>query len=686
SSCGWDVTLTPTAGEVGVSPGGPEPTSSVQVTDNGTTDSGAGTSVGLTGVGDYVHVQTNYSTLNFANQVDMCDAAGVLPCQILTVTVTNTGAPGIGMTTTDIATGNTSDFSISSDTCSGTTLQANSGNSCTVSVKFNPTVDTGALTSHLEIHTAQPEQDQTVVLNGHAFNEAVIQAVGPTNTPTLDFHNVLNGRKSPPLTLTVKNVGTPGTSVTITGSGFCAGSIVQFGNDAAQVTIPASSINGSGTQLTVTTPKYATTGDLLVNGVKSPTYSSKGQSIPRISVDNLLDMWGFGFKNPDIPPFGINMDEIVQAYGPEQTLGVEDIPTESTALFWLAANIALDIVQTGECFGMSRFVQYAPGNLDDYSKGQLIQHFIQYYDPSASTMTGINISDQLQHDIRSVHTTQLSDEFIGFALKHLLGSNGPTTVLDRLTQVFQTESADPLISIKPDNAGGHVMVAYNIEPGTDANGHPDGSHWIDVWNPNQPWTGPSSGADVKTLLDSSRIHVNADGSWSFQGGAPPTWYGGVNSMFVVSQQDLSDIIYHNNNLIGANYPTMPDIGSLAGFIKTVYVIVAGAATGGVSDPQGNALVDSTGAAVPGSGAASLAFMGDSGTQNGGEYALTGTNGFSMTVNARAAGAYHTVFLDGGLSGVLDAAAGPAGADVLSFDTANDKVAVTPSAAKPYDLQ
>ncbi len=98
-----------------------------------------------------------------------------------------------------------------------------------------------------------------------------------------------------------------GTQVTIDGSGFCPGSIVQFGNPKAGAT--PSVINSSGTQLTVNVPRLATSGPVSV------TSGGASASAPTpMTIDSYRNVNGYQFHNYNP---SIDFEQLTEAFGRE---------------------------------------------------------------------------------------------------------------------------------------------------------------------------------------------------------------------------------------------------------------------------------------------------------------------------------------------------------------------------------
>lgn len=327
----------------------------------------------------------------------------------------------------------------------------------------------------------------------------------------------------------------PGTPVTISGSGFCPGSTVQFGNSSAIAT--PTSVNSNGTQLTVNVPTLATTGPVSVisGGVA-------GASASPMTIDSYRNVNGYQFHNY-LP--SIDFEQLTDAFGESQTYDTIDLcwPFGCNVSFRdpfamilnAIANASLD---SGACFGMSLSSQrFLEGDraLSEFPPG------------GASNIFGLDShgapSAQLTNFINAMHVSQLSTEF----LSHWLGastSQGTAGGVSMSQSVYAEirssfeRGEHPLVALQ--NGGeGHVVIAYDLE------GAP-GNYYIDVYDSNLPFgeggDETSDGKHHDENWERSRIHVGSDGEWSL----PSTGIsGGVTGLVVTAPRELP------------THPTMP---------------------------------------------------------------------------------------------------------------------------------
>jgi len=94
------------------------------------------------------------------------------------ITLTNGGGKPLYINSVTIVNDDTSDFSLSGDTCTGSTISP--GKSCVIDVSFNPSA-TGSRKSTLTITDNAVDSPQRVPLYGNGINSA---AVPPSGKPS----------------------------------------------------------------------------------------------------------------------------------------------------------------------------------------------------------------------------------------------------------------------------------------------------------------------------------------------------------------------------------------------------------------------------------------------------------------------------------------------------------------------
>jgi hypothetical protein len=372
-----------------------------------------------------------------------------------------------------------------------------------------------------------------------------------------------------------------GSSVTIYGVGFRPNSLVQFGNASPTQTIDgrletaASYVDPSGTWLTVNVPRYAVNGPVYVVLPDGTTLTSPaGQTF---IVHNYRDTYGFSFHNFT---FNVTWGDVKGEWGGDQVdisasipfVGTIDsgIPSPAGLAFWAASAIAFN--GKGACFGMalaSRLLATNPGGINAANglpSGQ------------AQTVYNLQKNDNLDNLIRQKHLAQWSaecaHEFLAWQASNALGNISAQSVQNQIASELSTGD-NPIICL--EGGAGHTVVAYGLEPG------PNGGYYIDVYDPNRPFNGPSStwsdldstesvdGLSHRTIEQASRILVDPTSqTWSFpMQGANGTSYatgGGWGSLEVYPVSSLTGSLTMPASLTGLTtviFGTAAAQGSLA---------------------------------------------------------------------------------------------------------------------------
>lgn len=345
----------------------------------------------------------------------------------------------------------------------------------------------------------------------------------------------LNNYAGPNLGLNPYNLATvpeglaSASEVTIDGSGFCPGSVVEFGNQDAIVT--ADSVNSSGTELTARLPATATTGPVTVGsgGSLTPGMSAivpqsdfpSADKTPGLQVDSYRDTRGFSFHNftPNIQDqdmqnaFGFNAvyDSVdVCAIG----CTVSFFNPLAKILEWVAQDtIGNPNADGGACFGFSlgsyELIGVVPGSVGYFTVNPAVYQLRQN-DPSG---LGYTVHDL----IAAAALKQFSSQFLvpylsAFAAQKGQGSSAAAVSVYNEIKAILSAGRPAMISLT-DGSGGHVVDAYQLV-GTP----PDYS--IDVYDSNDPFSfygdeDSSDGTYHQQQLTHSRINVTG-GGWSLQ--------------------------------------------------------------------------------------------------------------------------------------------------------------------------
>jgi hypothetical protein len=414
-------------------------------------------------------------------------------------------------------------------------LRVSDGNGTTsdlpagIHTNFTPAVS--SLAKPFTTHSLTVSIDGGTLQAGQLLNVVVVGTSG--NLTFLSQPFTLRGHadgidRITPATASIPNqtLHIPGTTVTITGTGFCPGSTVEFGN--AKATPSPTSL--SSTQIVVSVPPLATVpnppsspisiirtdGSILVAGASTPFF-----------VDSVRNTGGYSFHNY-VPH--TTFDELTSAYGPNQT--EDQIPlcwpfdctisvNDPNAIVWL--NIFKSFTDSqgggGACFGIAlssaRF-RAQPYALQNYPYSQTLP--LNVFSLSAQA----GPSPPLTSYINSQDLVQFSMEYAGEYLRQsLANSTGHTDdVLLLIHNAIHYSLASgelPMIALRWGGFSGHLVTAYDIE---DVSTNPI-EYYIDVYDPNGPFTDgenlDTTGATHSANVQQSRILVMPDGTWGLQG-------------------------------------------------------------------------------------------------------------------------------------------------------------------------
>ena len=226
----------------------------------------------------------------------------------------------------------------------------------------------------------------------------------------------------------------------------------------------------------------------------------------------------------------------------------------------------------------------------------------------------------------------------------------------------------PLIaSMMPSIGDGHTVEVYGIEPGSGP-----GDFYLDVYDPNRDY---NSGEEINIdptnnmpeshleLVKDSRIHVMADGSWSFYGD-----FSDGNDDFNGHLKSLTLMDPHVDPL----NPTLPSVlGVLSPFGDSQVTQVSDAAGQLLLDPDGTVNTDPK-TMMPNSTPLPL--------DEGSSTAPFVIGPSDVTLSVKSTGkAFGESFLQNGFGAILQSGTDPAGAnDQIGFNSANDSFSFTTS--------
>ena len=290
-----------------------------------------------------------------------------------------------------------------------------------------------------------------------------------------------------------------GDRVTVSGTGICAGSTLEFGNANARAPI---------TGATALVPRLATDGPLTV---VTPAGARSNPTAP-VAIQTYRDSNGFSFPNEAWQ--GGDFADWQELYGYDQThIGIDlcfpfgcnvtsPIPRPDLALFIPFADLALR-GGGGSCVGFS----FASRRL---ASGQVP---FSRFDPRAHSVWQLPKTPSLMHYIWVQHQNQLSGEFLHSYLSQRAGGAtaliNASDVRERVERILRAGHAPVLVMA--NGGGGHAIVVYDTENA------PDGGFYLRTYDNNVPFALAENSDPAAHLAaeQNSRVHIAADGHWDF---------------------------------------------------------------------------------------------------------------------------------------------------------------------------
>jgi hypothetical protein len=456
---------------------------------------------------------------------------------------------------------------------------------------------TDTATLRLRVPTSLPLSDRQVVVTGTSSgvpasgDSIVADRVTQTVVPTTG------------LGLTPRRMS-PGTEITFTGGGFCAGSKVQFGHEGAsaqdrssqgsKLLADATSISADGSEMRARVPRLGTTGKVRVIQPGGPEIESSAA----FKVDSYRNTGGFAFDN--FPWGNFSFGEMTDLFGVDEMFvhvnlcwpwGSCPAPTGiPDPLAYVAWQVIEQTLQSsgGHCFGISWAAQLLQSGQVPYNR--FTNGARSPYELADHTGPKNGLGSYLD----TLHGGQATEEFIDYYFDR-------TETLSAQLALIQDELShgrQPAVTVRSGGSG-HVVTAYDVETA------PDGSISVYVYDNNHPWvprdTGPDgSGPDrneLKSLAnhalfetDAGRIRIDAaKRKWNFDALG---WSGGGGTLITIP-----------HGVIPSN-PTMPLNGDPTTLLNLVIMFGAdgSAATGGLSGARRAEFLPALdSAATPGSG-------------------------------------------------------------------------------------
>ena len=200
----------------------------------------------------------------------------------------------------------------------------------------------------------------------------------------------------------------PGTTVTVTGSGFHSGAQVKFGN--ADAVVNAATIDPQGTSLSALVPALATTGQaaVLQDGA---TFTAP----ETLLIDNWRNSNGYSFCNTtqfQTMVGGWTFNDLTEVFGFDQTHNNILGWRPDDPLAWVFLGIANSALNSGQCFGFtvsSLRLQTGQRRLSDFPSWNGANPSVpgstrDVWHLTGPQMTnGTNASAQLSHFVHMTH-------------------------------------------------------------------------------------------------------------------------------------------------------------------------------------------------------------------------------------------------------------------------------------------
>jgi uncharacterized delta-60 repeat protein len=459
----------------------------------------------------------------------------------------------------------------------------------------------------------------------------------------------------------------PGSTIILSGQGFCPGGTVHFGNDQAVAT-PTSLTND---RIVVEVPRLATSGYLSVTG-------SGPQDVvwpSSFTVDSYRNWNGFKFHN--YTPH-ITFDQLTTAFGSDQTY--DELPLcifDCSVSFRDPLAMAVNAIANaffdrsdggGACFGFSLASQRFDTGLKsraDFPPGALINYDLG---------TAAGPSGPLREYINAQQVVQASEEFLGHYVDRAASQSvgHASDVISEIRGTIRDALSNgefPLVAIR-DGLRGHVVIAYDLEDVGPS------EYFIDIYNSNVEYQASedSNGALHRQRVEQSRIHMAPDGTWGLPDPDPSKAMNG----------GLGEIVVTRASQIPTN-PTLPGVALVEDLAAGAIVLLASATDASpaaasapvvatqIEDGSGHALFDAAGnlSVDPATRLRAAPFAPLVGSASNGPWYLVdpSTASVSVTWKGTATAPYAQTVLSPGLLARVTASASPGSSDRVGFEPA-----------------
>lgn len=263
--------------------------------------------VSLTGLGSSVALSG--SPLAFGNELVKTTSAAK------TVTVTDTGTAAITMGT--ITSTNTTDYTISANTCPASGAKLNAGSSCTISVTFNPK-STGAKRGTVVVNDSDPSSPQLIGLNGTGSSNVVL------NPNSITFP------------VTAIGVSSAASKITVTNN---TGASITLGNPAVSTTGP---FTNAGSTTCTNSLVIAASGTCVINVTFKPALVGYNQGTVSLADSDVtspqaaqLQGYGTAIK---FTPTTVNFGTVTRGQTVSSTVTISNVGT--TNVFFTGAELS----------------------------------------------------------------------------------------------------------------------------------------------------------------------------------------------------------------------------------------------------------------------------------------------------------------------------------------------------------
>ena len=402
----------------------------------------------------------------------------------------------------------------------------------------------------------------------------------------------------------------PGSTIRMTGNGFCAGTKVQVGN-ALGLADPQ--IEPGGKALSFEVPRLATSGSVTV---VPPSGGQQYQSSNAITIRSPRNHTGFAFDNPSYDNLSfteladfVGYDEMFASVNPCWPLGscpiITIIPNPVALLKW---QIIEQVLQEsgGHCFGINRTIQEVGAGrlkLNRFASG-LTKNFDM---PSPSGPIG-----SFESWLDQRHAGQTTNEFL---LTYGARLDSISAQLARVRAELEAGRL-PGLTLKNSFTEGHVITAHDVETLAD------GRTIVHTYDNERPFLpeedADTSGAIHRDREEGSSVVINAAKSrWEYSG-----WSGGNDGSFYATK--LTD------------FPANPSLPGVAEAIIGIFGSKGGAAVTGAKAAGGEVVPVFDRNATPG---ATGFVIGDAGAKS-----------LSHVMNGKRDGTYSQMITGGGFLG------------------------------------